>query len=591
MKKLLLALLIIPFLSFSQTQNKIDSLVQVTKLSENKLEIVKANRMLASIYWNKRELDKALRCALESEKISKENNFYKEQVAALQTLGQTYHALTDYRKAISCYKEGISLLKLIPDKKLVPIGYIGFCNDLGLTMNGLQKRDSALYYYNEGVNKIDELDSVKLYRDEQMTKVDLKGMFYLNIANIYSEMGDSIKLKQYQNLISKLPNGKGNNIEKKLSDFLSIGKEVNAFMEKKNYDKAIEKTKQVMLMFKDEENPEFIIQPYTWLVDIYSKKGDYKNAYEYLSKLKSINDSLISKEKIKSISEIQGKYEIEKREKQIKILEQDNKLKELEMQKATLSRNILIGGLMFVLVLSCLLAMYFVRKQKTEKLIANAKINTLLKEQELKSVSDMLEVQESERKRIASDLHDRLGSMLSTVKLYFGSVEEQIEKMKEQNKEHYNKANLLLDEACEEVRKISHDLISGELLKFGLLPALTQLCKTIEGANKLKINLLFFGMDNRLDNSVEIPVYIIIQELINNILKHSKATDVTIQLNKTENNLNVVVEDNGIGFDIASVKNGMGLKNIETRVNKFNGKLYVDSGKDKGTTTIIDITF
>ena len=203
----------------------------------------------------------------------------------------------------------------------------------------------------------------------------------------------------------------------------------------------------------------------------------------------------------------------------------------------------------------------------------------------------MLEVQESERKRIASDLHDRLGSMLSTVKLYFGSVEEQIEKMKEQNKEHYNKANLLLDEACEEVRKISHDLISGELLKFGLLPALTQLCKTIEGANKLKINLLFFGMDNRLDNSVEIPVYRIIQELINNILKHSKATDVTIQLNKTENNLNVVVEDNGIGFDIASVKNGMGLKNIETRVNKFNGKLYVDSGKDKGTTTIIDITF
>ena len=589
MKNFLLLFLLIPILSFSQEQKKIDSLVQVLKISKDKKEIAKANRMLASIYWNKRILDKALQCALESEKISKENNFYKEQVEALQTLGQTYNALTDYRKAISCYLEGITVLKLIPDKKLAPMGYVGFCNDLGMTMNGLSKRDSALYYYNEGINKIDELDSVKLYQDEQMTKGDLKGMFYLNIANVYSEMKDSVKLKYYQDLISKLPNGRGNDMEKKLSNFLSAGNEINAFIEKKNYDKAIEKTKQVMLMFKDEENPYFTIQPYTWLVDIYSQKGDYKNAYEFLSKLKSTNDSLISKEKIKSISEIQSKYEIEKREKQIKILEQDDKLKELETQKTTLLKNILIGGLGFVLILSCLLAMYFIRKQKTEKLIANEKINILLKEQELKSVSDMLEVQESERKRIASDLHDRLGSMLSTVKLYFGSVEEQMEKMKEQNKEQYNKANLLLDEACEEVRKISHNLVSGELVKFGLLTALKQLCKTIEGTNKLKINILSFGIHHRLESSVEISVYRIVQELINNILKHSKATDATIQLNKTENNLNIVIEDNGVGFDTSSAKNGMGLKNIETRVNKLNGKLSVDSGKGKGTTTIIDI--
>ncbi len=229
---------------------------------------------------------------------------------------------------------------------------------------------------------------------------------------------------------------------------------------------------------------------------------------------------------------------------------------------------------------------------EAEKLKANEQINTLLKEQELKSVNDMLDVQEGERRRIASDLHDRLGSMLSTVKLYFGTVEEQIDTLKEQNKEQYYKANSLLDEACEEVRKISHDLVSGELVKFGLVSALRQMAETIEDTGQLKIKVLAFGMDSRLDSNVEIALYRVIQELMNNILKHARSTEVTIQLTKLDNNLNIMVEDNGIGFDLDAVKlkDGIGLKNMETRVNKLNGKIHFDSGKGKGTTTIIDIT-
>jgi len=215
----------------------------------------------------------------------------------------------------------------------------------------------------------------------------------------------------------------------------------------------------------------------------------------------------------------------------------------------------------------------------------------LIHEQELKSISAMLEGQETERKRIASDLHDRLGSMLSTVKLYFGLVEEQLDMREEKNKEQYNKANFLLDQACEEVRKISHNLVSGDLASFGLVPALTQMKSTIEDSGLIKINFFSFGMDIRLGSTVEITLYTIVQELINNILKHSKATEVTIQLNKGGNNLNIVVEDNGLGFDVASAqsKGGMGLKSLETRVGKLNGNISIDSRKGKGTTIIINI--
>ena len=242
------------------------------------------------------------------------------------------------------------------------------------------------------------------------------------------------------------------------------------------------------------------------------------------------------------------------------------------------------------------LRFYRLEKKKTQmELIAsyeeNQRLLFNLREQEIKSMNDALEVQENERRRIASDLHDRLGSMLSTVKIYFSSVEEQIDNQKEQNKEQYNKANSLLDEACEEVRKISHNLISGELVKFGLVSALNQMVKTIEDAGSLKIKMLALGMQNRLDSSVEIMLHRIIQELMNNILKHSKASEVLVQLNRTENNLNIVIEDNGVGFNIesAKTKDGMGLKNIETRVKKLNGKVFIDSGKGRGTTTIIDI--
>ena len=226
-----------------------------------------------------------------------------------------------------------------------------------------------------------------------------------------------------------------------------------------------------------------------------------------------------------------------------------------------------------------------------ERLKTNEKINSLLKEQELRSVSSMLDIQERERRRIASDLHDRLGSMLSTVKLYLGSVEEQIDAWNGSGSEQYDKAVSLLDEACDEIRKISHDLVSGELLKFGLTSALRQLAKTIEGTGQLKVNVITFGLEDRLENSVEITLYRVVQELVNNILKHAKASFVNIQLTRTEHELNIMVEDNGIGFDLggAAGKGGMGIKNVCSRVGKLDGQIRYDSAEGRGTTTMIDI--
>lgn len=216
---------------------------------------------------------------------------------------------------------------------------------------------------------------------------------------------------------------------------------------------------------------------------------------------------------------------------------------------------------------------------------------SLRKEKELIMANNMLDIQDSERRRIAADLHDRLGSMLSTVKLYFNAVEGHPDNLKEQNRMQYQKATSLLDEACGEVRKIAYDLASSDLVKWGLPAALQNMKQTIENTGKMKMNLLCFGLEKRWGSKVETALYKIIQELMNNVLRHSGATEVTLQLNKLQDNLNIVLEDNGRGFNIedAMQKDGMGLKNLQARVKGLDGNISFDSGKGRGTTVVIDV--
>lgn len=238
----------------------------------------------------------------------------------------------------------------------------------------------------------------------------------------------------------------------------------------------------------------------------------------------------------------------------------------------------------------------FKAKRKIRILNKNVEVYTqntidLLKKQELKSIKAMINAQENERKRIAQDLHDRLGSMLSMVKLHYKSVENNLDKLKTENKEQYFKASLLLDQACETVREISHNMVSGVLTKFGLAAALEELKDTIEGTNTFQIELIVYGLDDRLENNLEMELYGIVQELIHNVIKHAKARELCIQVVKRTDEINLTVEDDGIGFDYTkeTLTLGIGLKSIYSRVDALNGTFQIDSGMGNGTTISIDI--
>nr|WP_262897109.1 sensor histidine kinase [Muricauda sp. CAU 1633] len=201
----------------------------------------------------------------------------------------------------------------------------------------------------------------------------------------------------------------------------------------------------------------------------------------------------------------------------------------------------------------------------------------------------MIEGQEKERQRIANDLHDDLGGLMANVKLLFNSLQP---KIKDDVDKLYSKTNALIDEAYHKIRAIAHAKNSGVIAKQGLLKAVEHMAEKVSAANNITIEVKDFGLDNRLENSLEHTLFRIIQELITNIIKHSNATYANIHITNHGDALNIMVEDNGVGFQsdkIISKSTGMGLKSIDKRVAHLEGTLHIESEIGKGATVIIDI--
>ncbi|MEO8589093.1 MAG: ATP-binding protein [Flavobacteriales bacterium] len=216
-------------------------------------------------------------------------------------------------------------------------------------------------------------------------------------------------------------------------------------------------------------------------------------------------------------------------------------------------------------------------------------VNDLLKRQEIRALDAMMQGQETERTRIAKDLHDRLGSMLSAVKLQFSALESRTDALREDQERQYKRVFGMLDEAVSEVRRISHDLMKSSLSRYGLNGALQDLRASLQAPGKLEVEMNLFGLEARMDQSVEVAVYRIIQECVSNTLKHAQATTLAIQVTRSVEAVNIIVEDNGRGFDVAQVREGMGLGNLRQRAAELGGIVNFDSRPSRGTTVNIDI--
>jgi signal transduction histidine kinase len=208
----------------------------------------------------------------------------------------------------------------------------------------------------------------------------------------------------------------------------------------------------------------------------------------------------------------------------------------------------------------------------------------------LVAVDSMLKGQEEERSRLAKDLHDGLGGLLSGVKFSLRNMKDNLI-ITPENMTVFERSLDMLDTSIKELRRVAHNMMPEMLTKFGLDEAVKEYCNTINTARLLTVKYQSLGMEERLEKSVEIIIYRIVQELLNNIMKHAAASEAFVQIIREDNRLNVVVEDNGKGFDplVSENNKGAGLVNVRSRVDYLKGQLAIHAEPGKGT--LINIEF
>ena len=321
------------------------------------------------------------------------------------------------------------------------------------------------------------------------------------------------------------------------------------------------------------------------LSKIYRKLNDFEKAYVYNEQYIQLKDSLSQMFEAEKIADIEARYNK---------LENENKIKELTIEKqATLlnQRKNMLFLLLLSFALICVLTVtYFIWKNlKNQKKITAQKeinhfqkLNNLKREKEIEIMQTMINVEEAERKRVARDLHDSIGSKLSALKIIFANT---------QNKNDYNdsRINTILETSIAELRQISYNLVPESLLKLGLEKALGDLCFTLR-SDTVSIEFHSYEIDNSMPLTTQTNIFRIVQELLNNALKHSKATQILVSCSQNGNRFYISIEDNGVGFNISEIEEnqGLGIKNIKSRIELLHGSLDCESSSG-GTSYNIEL--
>lgn len=260
----------------------------------------------------------------------------------------------------------------------------------------------------------------------------------------------------------------------------------------------------------------------------------------------------------------------------------------MEAQAAlTAQTTLLLGSTMILMLVFAIVSfIYLFQRKLIKRKIAYNEIESLLKKQELRSAYASMEGQENERKRIAEELHDNMGSLLASLRIYTDLLREK--SLDPETQRLATKVAELSELTAVETRRISHELSTQSLKYLGLKVPIEELCRSISETQKIEVSASVM-VQVELSSELTLNIYRIVQELITNTLKHAKATHVRLELTQVSNNyLSLIYEDNGHGFDLTIIKAGMGLHNLKARVERFEGSVSIESSINKGTTVIIE---
>jgi len=532
----------------------------------------KTQIVFGSIYHQQGDFATALSLYLPAEELTTRNNEYPSLRDVLSKIGDCYLKLNQFDTAGIYAGKNLKIVDKLTDLFDKAAVYI----DYGNWLNETNKYEEGLLYYNKAGQLLDKADNQGLYHT-----------YYYNYAFLLSRKG---KYAESLGYYEKAYNAALNSgvLFDQLDARYKMGL-MNYYL--KNYQTS-------SLILKDALKKAIEIKSSLLqrnILDAWScLENDRKNyhfAFDLLNKYIDAANDVSSDEARRQMNFVNAKYKARERSFEIEKLENEKKVQDATIQR----RNLMVFALSAILLISLIAGFTIYRNFKITREISRQKamiqeqrINELEQERQIIALNSTLQGEETERSRLARDLHDGLGGLLSGLKLTLMNMKGNAIITREAM-DLYDHALGLLDTSIKELRHVAHNLMPETLFRFGLRQTLSDFCEGV-GNPKLKVDFVFYGDERRYDEKLEIATYRIVQELVNNAMKHSEASEIAVQLVSDEDRLSITVQDNGKGMDVDSTNqsSGKGLANIRSRVASFGGQFDLSSERGKGTEATIE---
>lgn len=346
-----------------------------------------------------------------------------------------------------------------------------------------------------------------------------------------------------------------------------------------NYNVAAAYLTSAITIAKDIEALQELSKLYLLGADIHERKADPAQALSLRKQYQSLNDSLIGAETQRNIHQLEIEYQTAQKEKAISDQELIIARNRLEIERK--DKSILLWSAVAVVLLSFIIV--FVMLYRTKQRRNMEKLELLRRRNELEVLNALVEGEEKERSRLARELHDGVGGILSASRMHLSIMEAEAQ---DARSFQIKNVSSMIDQAAQEIRTIAHNLFPDILMANDLHVALGDFCERIRSAG-LDIEYYCLGGIPSLDNHLKLALYRAVQELVNNAMKHARADRVIVQMSMHDDVITILVEDNGIGFEATTAK-GMGLINLEKKVRNLNGQLTIESRANEGTSVQLE---
>lgn len=578
----------------TQAREKAFQLLDSMNVKDSELEVTLLKH-IGSSYVLEAHFSKGLEYFHEALSKAEDINYLIEVARIHNNIGVIYNDIGNLKQSYIHFMEALSYYDLAGEQS----GKTGTLNNIGLIYIHLGNFEKALTYFEDVLHgPVPPSDTIlitsvlnnmaicylnKNYDDLALEQLERAIKFGKTINNqyglsiSYQLKGDVyLKLEDTNNATSAYSKSKDIAINTHLPYQLALAKLgiAKAYLLSGKTTEALSLAHSVMDMAKKENSLVFENESHLVLSDIYEKKGDYKKS------LRHFKNHMTTRQKLSNQTVMHQIYDLE-----LNHLSQQNKMHQLELEKKELAiskqNNFLFFTLLIFLMLFTGMYLIYLNHRHRQKV----KLQKTIIELTEKNAHAALEAEIQERKRIGQELHDSLGHLLSVSGLHAGVLLKRKDFSVQKRDEVLQTLMKTIDDAFTEVRNISHNLAPSLLSEYGLKGALKSISEKINQSTKLKMSYKTFGLNQKLESLVENTLYRTIQEIVNNTIKHSTASELFIQITQGNQEITLMAEDNGKGFDPKKIKThtGNGLSNMRSRIENLKGSLFIDTSPNRGT--------